>query len=512
MTLRAERAIASHVAAEDPLPFIEGPNSALIDNLLIKWVGRRRSRDNDCIFDLVHRVEISTSEILRGMNQRIYFHGMREDVDGLTPLHVLALQGRIGLILPLDIKEPKTIGGRTIGHFFALAGHLGNRDSIQFLIQKTSFDFGSKDEYGGTEFNIAKLVEKKELRQMAGKYELSHTHIPAHELLKIWMGTSPKSEFASGLEACKYLASTLIRSTEKDSSFEIAEEEGIGFGVRATKNIAEGAKFLSYIGHYHPNPFKRNALQEENFMHFAPWLEEGFGIGSRESLDYMDGVVDASKYSSKMAHINDGLYPNVTFIQTMNEHGVPFSSVCAALRPIKAGEFLKVRYDSHPIRKSKMYYESEKDLAERVEVLKSISRTDSRALISSAWKEALLTWVSSPYAIFNDVMNERFSLAQLKGIFENITASPYINETYFYPESLSKILSLLKKEHIPIFIENWINPVLNNELLQRLPNPQVLYLGIAIACQKFLDCKNLKKRNDMRLIQLPWGDNEFVWR
>ncbi|MBM3192762.1 MAG: hypothetical protein FJZ59_00825 [Chlamydiae bacterium] len=59
---------------------------------------RERCEDNFVIWDLVHGVAISEIEISRNMRQRVKLDFMRDDFEGFSPLHVLALQGRVKIL------------------------------------------------------------------------------------------------------------------------------------------------------------------------------------------------------------------------------------------------------------------------------------------------------------------------------------------------------------------------------------------------------------------------------
>jgi hypothetical protein len=489
---------------------IHGPNQDKIDAVLYSWIGAEKTPENDVIFDVAHRVDRTKEDLVRGLSQKIFVKGMRPDTEGLTLVHLLALQGRLEVLEGVEFSDPPRIGGRTIGHFLALSGHLGKRESIRYLIEKSIHEIGTKDEYGGTELNIHRLVGRKECKPMGRKYEIPSSHVPSEELLKIWMGTSPKEEFYKGVECCKLIYDKLVSSEVEGGCFELSPEDRLGIGLRAKKDIPEGAKFLNYDGVYNFLPFVRNAMQSRNFMHLAPWVDTRESRPEQSDLRYLDGMCDASFFSSKMAHINDGLMPNVSFLQSMNYKGLAFSSYCVAIKPIKAGEFLKVRYDNHPIRLATEYVENEIELKLRISFLKTLTRLPKGFKLSLAHQEAIINYFGTPYVLFDDLIKQRFS----KDLFIQIVLKgveySYVSEIYPYLTSLFAVVSFLRDKDIPLFFQNWILPIFKDKTLVRLENPQLLYVGIQLAISRFEGSRNLGQKNTMRLLPaaLP---NIYFW-
>jgi hypothetical protein len=489
---------------------IHGPNQEKIDEVIYSWIGTVKTPQNDVIFDLAHRIDCSKEDLIRGLSQWIHVDGMRTDTKGLSLIHLLALQGRLEILEGIEFIDPPSIGGRSVGHFLALAGHIGKRESIRYLIERSIHEIGIEDEYGGTELNIDRLVSRKVCRPMATKYEIPSTHVPSEELLKIWMGTSPKEEFYEGLESSRLIYDRLVSSEIKDSSLELCPQDRLGIGLRAKKDIPAGAKFLNYDGVYNYLSFLRNAKQSKNFMHFASWIDNPERRSNHSDLRYLDGMCDASFFSSKMAHINDGLMPNVSFLQSMNYKGLAFSSYCVAIKPIKAGEFLKVRYDNHPVRIATEYVENEIELKERISFLKTLARLPKDFELSLAHKEATINYFATPYVFFDDLIKKRFSKDLFVQIVLKGIQNSYISETYPYLTSVFSVVSFLRDEDIPLFFQNWILPIFKDKILLCLENPQLLYVGIQLAIERFARSRNVDQKNTMRLFPSALKDT-YYW-
>jgi hypothetical protein len=455
---------------------------------------RERCEDNFVIWDLVHGVAISEIEISRNMRQRVKLDFMRDDFEGFSPLHVLALQGRVKILsetlrLRNKIKECFAlvrggrreerssffVGNRTFLHLLALGGH--NRC------------LGSEiDEYGGSARDIAKIVSKKRGEFMGGRWLISHTHIDSLELLKIWISFRPERSFEETAARTKLVSGQY--SPIKGDTLGVARVSGsLGFAAYARENLPQGRTLGIYKGLFNPIAF--NSFLKE---HLGLLVQKKSAIFPKvtDSTEYFSDMVDAKTFCSKEAFINDSVPPSVLFIAELAEKGLPFQTRCVTLRDIRKGEFLGAFYACHQMRMREDYVEIPEAISVRDAFIRGIQTKRDLSELCTYEKSGLNAVVATPQLVFRWLKSGAVSLSQIENIFRLYLQLRLNNEADAYATAFLLVIRKLKEpEFLTYFFQNWIDPILTNKDLIVSNNQDFMYKGLAVACMELVDAEIL---------------------
>ena len=483
---------------------LPGPKEGEIDALLCTFIGER-GEGNSVLYDLAHRTEVGVDVIKAGIRQRAAFPGMRGDIDGLSPLHILALQGKVTVLNALRPAKFGSLGGRGVFHFLALRGKL-----------HPSAD-DKKDEYGGTARDIYNLVKRKEgVPMCAGMYQIEGAHIPATELLKIWFMAKPLPLFDEVRTSVEKFVSSL-RQIEGAIVFG-RSEIGLGIEARAARDIPRETIFEKYIGEFASGAFC-GTLRQADLIEFPAQNEIYSGSEwQTEDESYFDGVVDAKKFGGPGAFINDGL-PNAIFILTPGVDGAPFLSKLMSVRDIRRGEALSVCYQEHPVRLLPEYIEPEEAKEERRKVIEALVTKSSFKSLNRYETSALGWIISTPYLLFRWIKNGEITKDQLQNLL-GLAAELEIEESpkSVYIDVLNTLIPDLNEVQFSAFVNQWVEPVLSYTPDASVPkNYQRVHAGIAVVCDYLLAISDKDLRHEMiqdysaKVCMEPIGDRLYEW-
>jgi hypothetical protein len=287
-------------------PLILGPSTTEV-NLFVASLMKERNEDNFVIWDLVHGVEVLATTIFENINQAVRVSSMRDDFKGLTPLHVLALQGKIDQINELRVLVLEKIGGRGLLHFMALGGHIRHEGVRAYLAHSGENIARDLDEYSGSALDIAKIVEEKKATLVLGKFHICESHIPAVDLLKIWLMVRPEEPFLKRVREDREFEKGVIFSGKPEDAIELRETSGeLGVEALASKDISFREEVSFYVG-----LFSASAMFS-SLSDLCLIKKEAKSYFREEEINYenCDGIVDATEVCNKSVFINDGL-PNV---------------------------------------------------------------------------------------------------------------------------------------------------------------------------------------------------------
>ncbi len=501
---------------------LSGPDLGELNGLMCRWVGERTAR-NSVVYDLAHGVELAVEGIRAGLGERIRFSGMRRDFRGLSPLHILAIQGKIELLKALLPAVIEKVGGRSLLHFAALGGHLRTA-----MLPLMPFDCSPKeqDEYGGTPGNIDTLVKEQRCQSFHGKWKVSGTHIPAQELLKLWLGAAPRSVYIAQKEMCKKIMSGITICAGDVIEVSCAPEKGLGSQALAKINIAAFTSICRYEGLFHGPAFFDFAtrLEEKPIVADPALFSERREGGTTE---YWDNIVDGELFCNDAVFINDGI-PNLLYLQEYGVAGKPCITHCVTTRAVKAGETLRTFYNNHQVRFMPGYIEQGDAKKERVKFIRDIE-AKSPASSLTLYEKQCLSWIlASPYLCARWISLGEISLNTLNHLFqlgsfavdEGSAQQNYMNS--FEP------FKLFGSEVDVAIAKQWIGPVLAKNFIEMgITNLDVIYSGIALALNELVEslteipknsvwkesCRTYIREHKILAEIIPLSEpGEFIWR
>lgn len=470
---------------------LQGPNISHIEGFIASLMEERNEK-NFIIWDLVHGVAISQIVILRNMHQRVKSDFMRDDFEGFSPLHVLALQGRVRIVLEAislrnKIKEIFAmfrgerreesssffVGNRTLLHLLALGGHnkcLGLE----------------RDEYDGTAKDIAKIVSGKCGNPFADRRIIPHTHMDALDLLKIWTCFRPGLDFQRN-RARNVLQLGQFRPIQRDVLGVARLSESLGFGAYATEDLPRGHIIGTYKGVF--NPFALDCFLEENPTYLIQKSGSIF-LKPDRSTEYFADIVDGKTYCSKEAFINDAVPPSLVFIGEVGVGGLPFRTRCVTLRDIRKGEFLGACYASHQMRMRADYIEMPEAISERNAFIRGLERKRDLSELSIYERNGVNAVVATPQLVFRWLKSGEVSFSQIENIFRLYLQLGLNNEVDLYAAAFLLMAKKLKDpKFATYFFQNWIDPILTNEDLVVSNNQDFMYKGLATACMELVNAE-----------------------
>lgn len=466
---------------------LDGPNIATINAYLANLMGNRRE-DNFVIWDLVHGVALSEIDILRNLSQRVRNDSMRDDFEGFSPLHVLALQGKIktlGEVLRVRNKvksafamyrpdrdcrltDPFFVGNRTELHLLALGGY--------------NKWFGEKvDEYEGSAKDIARIVGEKKGEPFCGKWIISATHIDALNLLKIWISCKPTNQFVEGVAVNRAQFRKL--GVIKDDVLAVAKlPGGLGFAAYATRDIPANCVVGTYQGVFNPTAFSIFLEESHGYIH-----QQEAGRFEKEHVkgEYFSTMVDGETYCSEEAFINDRVPPSIMFMTELARNGLIAQTRCRTLRAIKKGEFIGTSYANHEMRMRKDYIETPDAIRERNALIVSLLEKQHPSKLFIYERCGINAIVATPQLLFRWLKSKEITLDQIEHILR-LYIMLGLNETkdQFAKAFLSVIPKLKETGCLDIFLTNWIDPILEEKKLLTAMNQDFMFTGLAYACME----------------------------
>lgn len=272
-----------------------GPNREAMQALLSEWAGDQEGAEP------------------------IVCPGMRSDFTGLGPVHVAALMGRVE-----ELKDVERLGGRTVWHLAALAGHFAK--SLPFMGELGSV----RGEYRETPAQVHVLTAEKTAVDRGGYYEMNSSHVPSTELLKLWMTTKPT----------KKLFEQDLAVRARIGEFEVLPKGAIRFDPE--RQCAVAASFIpanQIIAPVHGvfTPSMMLPLYLDHRFVVSPTSYEKPGAISRGLLDtFMDG----SECGNALNRVSTAGIPNVEEFEVPATGGRPVATHFYALTDIEPGTVL----------------------------------------------------------------------------------------------------------------------------------------------------------------------------
>jgi hypothetical protein len=480
-------AVATIGSSFERLP---GPNISEINGFIASLM-KKRTRENCVVWDLVHDVEVSLDAVLRGLSQRVRIRGMRDDFEGFSPLHVLAIQGKLEILteaIRISNKVKRVFqlfresapekrgasffpGQRSVLHLLALGGH-----NKYFGLEQ--------DEYEGTPKDIARIVGEKKGSAFCGKWKINGPHVPAVDLLKIWVGCRPTKEFRE-LVANNRVQLFGLRSLP-GGVFRVAQRgEVLGFAAYATRDIPENCIVGTYQGVFDPTAFSITLAEVPDAMQ----INSEFFPKRHTEGEYFSGMFDAEMYCSEEAFINDHVPPSISFISELARNGLMIQTRCLTLRPIKRGEFVGASYANHPMRITRDYFESSEMILERRALIQNLTKKKDGERLSRYEVFGLQSIISTPQLIFRWLKSGDLALDDLEKILRrylmlgmNDLTTEYVSQFFI------GIPKLKERDFFDLFLRQWIDPILNSRGLLIANNQDHMFRALGMAFMNLIIC------------------------